>query len=41
MIVIMDNGRIADTGRHEELLERSEIYREIYEQQTRGGEDDE
>ena len=41
MIVIMDNGRIADKGTHEELLQRSEIYREIYEQQTRGGEDDE
>jgi ATP-binding cassette subfamily B protein len=35
----MDNGRIADRGTHEELLKRSEIYREIYEQQTNGGED--
>ena len=41
MIIIMENGRIADKGTHDELLERSEIYREIYEQQTRGGEDDE
>ncbi|MBQ2961144.1 MAG: ABC transporter ATP-binding protein [Oscillospiraceae bacterium] len=41
MIIIMDNGHIADKGTHAELLERSEIYREIYEQQTRGGEDDE
>ena len=39
MILIMDNGRIADRGTHEELLKRSEIYREIYEQQTNGGED--
>ena len=41
MIIIMENGRIADKGTHEELLQRSEIYREIYQQQTRGGEDDE
>ena len=41
MIIIMDNGRIADKGTHQELLARSDIYREIYEQQTRGGEDDE
>ena len=39
MILIMDNGRIVDRGTHDELLERSEIYREIYEQQTNGGED--
>jgi len=41
MIIIMENGRIADKGSHAELLERSEIYREIYQQQTKGGEDDE
>lgn len=34
MIVVMDNGRIADVGTHAELLERSEIYREVYEEQT-------
>ena len=39
MILIMDNGRIVDGGTHEELLGRSEIYREIYEQQTNGGEE--
>ena len=39
MILIMDNGRIVDRGTHEELLGRSEIYREIYEQQTNGGEE--
>ena len=37
MIVIMDGGRIVDTGTHEELLERCDIYREIYEEQTKGG----
>ena len=39
MILIMDNGRIADRGTHEELLARSAIYREIYTQQTKGGEE--
>ena len=41
MIVVLDNGRIADTGKHEELLERCAIYREVYESQTKGGSDDE
>ena len=40
LILVMDNGRIVDRGTHEELLKRSEIYREIYEQQTNGGEKD-
>ena len=40
MILIMDNGKIVDRGTHDELIKRSEIYREIYEQQTNGGEDD-
>ncbi|MBR2930723.1 MAG: ABC transporter ATP-binding protein [Clostridia bacterium] len=34
MIVVMDDGRITDVGRHEELLECSETYREIYESQA-------
>ena len=38
MIIIMDNGRISDMGTHDELLSRSAIYREVYEQQTNGGE---
>ena len=37
MIVIMDGGHIVDTGNHEELLSRCDIYREIYEEQTKGG----
>ncbi len=43
MIVVMDNGRIAAVGKHEELLRSSEIYREVYEQQTngQGGEENE
>ena len=40
MIVVMDNGRIVDTGTHEELLERSPIYQEVYTSQKKGGEND-
>ena len=38
MIVVLDNGRISAVGTHEELLASNSIYREVYEQQTRGGE---
>ena len=41
LILVMDNGRIVDRGSHAELLRSSEIYREIYQQQTKGGEEDE
>ncbi|MBR4404646.1 MAG: ABC transporter ATP-binding protein [Clostridiales bacterium] len=41
MIIIMDGGMIAGKGTHEELLKSSIIYREIYEEQTKGGSDDE
>ncbi len=34
IIVVMDDGRITATGTHEELLESSETYREIYESQS-------
>ena len=37
-IVIMENGEIDDVGTHEELLERNEIYKEIYYSQVKGGE---
>ncbi len=36
-IVILDEGRIVDTGNHESLLKDSGIYREIYESQLKGG----
>lgn len=36
-IVILDEGRIADVGKHDELMERSPIYREIYSSQMKGG----
>ena len=38
-IIVMDNGRIADFGSHEELMKASKVYREIYESQTKGGGD--
>lgn len=41
MIIIMDGGMIAGKGTHEELLKTNEIYREIYEEQTKGGSGDE
>ena len=41
MIIVMDNGRIDAVGTHKELLEKSTIYREVYEQQTKGGNADE
>ncbi len=39
-IVVLDDGHIADVGSHEDLLHTSEIYREVYESQQKGGEDD-
>ncbi len=41
LILVLDNGTISAAGTHETLLRESEIYREIYEQQTRGGAQDE
>ena len=41
MILVMDNGRVVAKGTHEELLVSSDIYREVYEQQTKGGQDNE
>ena len=41
MIIVMENGFVSATGTHSELLLNSEIYREVYEQQTNGGDSDE
>ncbi len=37
LIIVMENGSISAIGDHKELLEISDIYREIYTQQTHGG----
>lgn len=41
MIIVMNNGKIENVGTHKELLINSDIYREVYEQQTNGGEGNE
>lgn len=41
MIIVMENGRISAKGTHDELMKTSDIYREVYEQQTNGGEEHE
>ena len=38
MIVILDNGMVMDVGKHEQLLQTSDIYREVYESQRKGDE---
>ncbi len=41
LIIVMDNGSISAAGTHEDLLQNSDIYREVYEQQTKGGNENE
>ena len=41
LIIVMDNGKISAKGNHEELMTTSEIYREVYEQQNKGGDENE
>lgn len=40
-IIVLDNGRIAAAGKHDELLKSCDIYREVYESQQKGEEQDE
>ncbi len=35
-IIVLDEGRVADVGTHDELMQRSEIYREVYTSQQKG-----
>lgn len=38
-IVVMDAGRITDVGTHEELMQKSSIYREVYDSQQKGADE--
>jgi ATP-binding cassette subfamily B protein len=38
-ILVLDDGNIVDFGTHEELLSSSPIYREVFNSQTKGGDD--
>ena len=40
-IIVMDDGKVTAMGTHEELLKSSEIYKEVYESQMKGGSDNE
>ncbi len=37
MIVVLDNGSVASVGKHEDLIKSSNIYKEVYNQQMKGG----
>lgn len=39
LIIVLDEGRINGMGKHEDLLKNNEIYKEVYESQVQGGED--
>ena len=41
LILMMEGGKIAAAGNHEELMASCAMYQEIYTQQTRGGEENE
>ena len=36
LILVLDDGKIVGSGRHEELLSSCDIYREVYESQQEG-----
>ena len=39
LILVLDGGKVAAAGKHDELLQSSPIYREVYESQVKGGEE--
>ncbi len=40
-IIVLNDGKIAGLGTHDQLIKSNEIYREVYESQIKGGEKDE
>ena len=40
-IIVFENGEINGFGTHEELLKNNAIYKEVYDSQVKGGEDNE
>ena len=40
-IIVLDNGTLNAVGTHKELLKTNEIYKEVYESQVKGGDNDE
>ena len=40
LIIVMDNGKIAEKGTHEELLALNGIYKDVYDSQTKGKEEE-
>ena len=39
LIIVLDGGKIAAAGTHDELLKTSTIYQEVFYSQTKGGEE--
>jgi ATP-binding cassette subfamily B protein len=38
-IIVLDEGEINGIGTHEELMKNNEIYKEVFESQVKGGDD--
>ena len=38
-IIVMDNGKITDVGTHDQLMQTSSIYREVYDSQQKGADE--
>ena len=39
MIVVLEGGKVAAVGKHNDLLQTSDIYKEVYDSQVKGGEE--
>ena len=39
-IIVLDEGRVVGLGTHDELYKNNDIYREVYDSQVKGGDDD-